>query len=408
MIAKLILAGSVALALSTAPALAQKTVNVWHVFNLETDMIHGGIKAFNAAQNEYKVEPRIVPGPQVTTETIKAIATGSPPDLVTLDNPVVASFSAQGTLTDLTDRVAKSQLIKPDVYFKGPWASNLWKGRIFGIPRDANTIALYYNADMFKAKGLDPDKPPQTWAELASAAEKLRDPAKGVYGFGFCAVQGEEGVFQWLPFLYQNGGSIEKLDQPEAAQALQFWVDLVSKGAASKDVINQRQYEVANTFMAGGYAMVIGGPWELPRMQTEAKFQWKLALLPVKEGKNIRASALGGYDYIIPKGAKEVEGAFRFIEFMSRQDIVSEGWKSGRLPPRTDIQVPNPMWPQAYEMYHEQLKTALPRGPHPQWPDISRAIQTAMQEAMTGAKPADAALKEAAGKIAPILAKTPL
>jgi multiple sugar transport system substrate-binding protein len=182
----------------------------------------------------------------------------------------------------------------------------------------------------------------------------------------------------------------------------------VNKGAASKDVINQRQYEVANTFMAGGYAMVIGGPWELPRMQTEAKFQWKLALLPVKEGKNIRASALGGYDYIIPKGAKEVEGAFRFIEFMSRADIVSEGWKSGRLPPRTDIVVKDPMWPQAYEMYHEQLKTALPRGPHPQWPDISRAIQTAMQEAMTGTKPADAALKEAAGKIAPILAKTPL
>jgi multiple sugar transport system substrate-binding protein len=159
--------------LSASAAYAQpKTVTLWHVFNLETDMIHGGIKAFNESQNEYRIEARIVPGTQVVTELIKATATGSVPDLVTLDNPVVASFSAQGTLTDLTDRVAKSTVIKPDLYFPGPWAAGSWKGKIYGVPRDANTLALYYNADMFRAKGLDPDKPPKTWSELKAAAEK--------------------------------------------------------------------------------------------------------------------------------------------------------------------------------------------------------------------------------------------
>jgi multiple sugar transport system substrate-binding protein len=398
-----------ALILSAASAFAEpKTVTVWHVFNLDTDMIHGGIKGFNAAQNDFRVEPRLVPGPQIVNELIKAIATGSVPDLVTLDNPVVANFSAEGTLTDLTDRVAKSTLVKPAVYLPGPWASILWKGRIFGVPRDANTIALYYNADMFRAKGLDPDHPPQTWSALMAAAQKLRDPEKGVYGFGFCATQNEEGPFQWLPFLYQSGGSIDKLDRPEAAAALQFWVDLVNKGVATRDVLNMRQYEVANTFIAGGTAMVLGGPWELPRMQRDAKFEWRLALLPVKDGSNVRASSLGGYDYVIPKGAKEVDGAFRFIEYMSQQKVLTEGWKTGRLPPRTDIEVKDPLWPQAYEMYHEQVKTARARGPHPEWPEISRAIQIAIQEALTGTKPADAALKEAADKIAPILAKTPL
>jgi multiple sugar transport system substrate-binding protein len=371
-------------------------------------MIHGGIKAFNASQSEYRVEPRILPGNQIAAELIKAIATGSVPDLVTIDNPVVASLAAEGTLTDLTDRIGKSTLVKPEIYLPGPWASILWKSRMYGVPRDANTIALYYNADMFKAKGLDPDKPPKTWTELVAMAEKLRDPAKNVFGFGFCATQSDEGVFQWLPFLYQAGGSIDKLDQPEATQALQLWVDLVKKDMVSRDVINMRQYEVANTFMAGGTAMVLGGPWELPRMQTEAKFDWRLALMPVKDDKNIRASSLGGYDYVVPKGAKEAEGAFRFIEYMSRADVLSEGWKTGRLPPRTDIEVKNPQWPQAFEMYHEQVKTARARGPHPQWPDISRAMQIAIQEALTGAKPADVALKEAAQKIAPILAKTPL
>ncbi|MBI3708397.1 MAG: sugar ABC transporter substrate-binding protein, partial [Proteobacteria bacterium] len=327
---------------------------------------------------------------------------------VTVDNPIVASFSAQDTLTDLTDRVANSQYIKPDIYFKGPWASVLWKGRIYGVPRDANTLALYYNADMFRAKGLDPDKPPKTWTELVAAAEKLRDPAKGVYGFGFCALLGEEGTFQWLPILHQAGGSLDKLDSPEARTALQFWVDMVKNGLASRDVINQRQYEVANTFMAGGTAMIFGGPWELPRMQSEAKFEWRLALLPVKDDKNIRASSLGGYDFVIPKGAKEVDGAFRFIEYMARPDILDAAWKTGRLAPRTDVVMQKPDWPQAYSIYHEQLNSARARGPHPQWPEISLPVQTAIQEAITGAKPVDAALRDAAKKIAPILAKTPL
>ena len=118
------------------------------------------------------------------------------------------------------------------------------------------------------------------------------------------------------------------------------------------------------------------------------------------------ASGPGGYGQMLIylKGTDRPQ----LIEFMSRADILKEGWKTGRLPPRTDVEVPDPQWRQAYEMYHEQVKTARARGPHPQWPDISRAMQTAIQEALVGAKPAGPALKDAADKIKPILAKTPL
>jgi multiple sugar transport system substrate-binding protein len=403
-----LLYASAALALSAGAAVAQETVVLWHPFSLETDMIHGGIASFNESQDDYRVEARIVPGPQIATELVKAIATGSVPDLVTIDNPVVPSFSAQGVLEDLTDLVAESDMVKPDNYFEGPWNSVLWEDRIYGVPRDSNTLALYYNADMFREKGLDPENPPETWSELMAAAEKLRDPANNVFGFGFSALQSEEGPFQWLPFLYQNGGSIEELNSPEAVEALQLWVDFVEKDLVTQDVINMRQYEVANTFMAGNAAMVIGGPWELPRMEKDAKFDWRLALLPLKDGKDIRASSLGGYDYLIPEGANEVEGAFAFIEFMSQPEILNEGWKTGRLAPRSDIVVENPQWPQAYEVYREQLGSARARGPHPRWPEISRPIQLAIQEALTGSKTPQQALDDAAAAIAPILAEQPL
>jgi len=408
MLRRVVLAAVVALFLLPGLAAAQKPITLWHVFNLDTDIIYIGIKSFNESQKTYRIEPRLVPANQLSAELIKAIATGSVPDLVTMDNPNVASFAAQGSLTDLTDRVNTSALIKPEAYFKGPWASGVWKGRFYAVPRDANTLALCYNTDMFRAKGLDPAKPPATWSELIADATKLRDADKNVFGFGFSAMQAEEGVFQWLPFLYQAGGAIDHLDSPEAAQSLQLLVDFVKSGVASKDVINERQYEVTNTFMAGNVAMVLCGPWELPRLQREAKFEWKHALLPVKDDKNIHASSLGGYDWVIPTGAANTDGAFKFIEFMSDPKILSEAWKTGRLAPRTDVVLQDPLWPQAYTTYREQLQSARARGPHPQWPELSRAMSTAIQEAITGAKPTTEALKGAAAKIKPILDKTPL
>jgi len=260
MLRRAVLAAVVAPLLLPGLAAAQKPITLWHVFNLDTDIIYIGIKSFNESQNTHRIEPRLVPANQLSAELIKAIATGSVPDLVTIDNPNVASFAAQGSLTDLTDRVKASAVIKPEVYFQGPWASGVWKGHFYAVPRDANTLALCYNADMFRAKGLDPTKPPATWSELVADATKLRDADKNAFGFGFSAMQAEEGVFQWLPFLYQAGGSIDHLDSPEAAESLQLLVDFVKSGVASKDVINERQYEVTNTFMAGNAAMVLCGP----------------------------------------------------------------------------------------------------------------------------------------------------
>ena len=199
-------------------------------------------------------------------------------------------------------------------------------------------------------------------------------------------MQAEEGMFQWLPFLYQAGGSIDQARPAGSGRSAAALADFVKSGIASRDVINQRQYEVTNTFMAGNTAMILGGPWELPRMKNEAKFEWRLALLPVKDGKNIRASSLGGYDCIIPKGAREADGAFRFIEFMSNPKIVNEGWNTGRLAPRTDVVVHNPLGRRPTRSTASNWRARgravrIRNGP------TSRApIQIAIQEAITGSE----------------------
>jgi multiple sugar transport system substrate-binding protein len=394
--------------LAALPLRAQTgTIQLWHIFNLETDMIHAAIKRWNEANPGMQIEAKVLPFAQITNQLARAVATGDVPDLITINNPDNVGFALQGTLEDLTALVQQSQVIKSSQYTPYRWSTVSWRGKVYGVPRESNTLALYYNADMFKAKGLDPARPPRTWAELRSHAEKLTDSSKNVFGLGYSAIQSEEGVFQFIPVLYQSGASLNNLRSAEAVEALTFWTDLMKSGLVSRDALTRRQYDVTNTFMAGNTAMVITGPWELPRLAKEVKFDWRVTTLPVRDGKNIEASAIGGFNFAVPKGAKQRDAAFRVIEFMSQPQQVQTAWPSGRMP-ATNITVANPQWPQAYAVFTKQMQSARPLGPHPQWPEMSRALQAAIQESLTGVATPQAALQKAAGVIEPILQKTPL
>jgi multiple sugar transport system substrate-binding protein len=389
-------------------AKAGDTIAIWHIFGKETEPSLVNFKKWNDTHKDNQLDARFIPFSQLAQQFIKGIATGDVPDLITIDNPVVASFAAQDALEDLTERVKASGVIKQANYYAGSWSTTIWSGHQYAVPGEANTLALYYNPDMFRAKGLDPDKPPRTWSELKDAAQKLTDKPKSVYGIGFSAIQSEEGTFQWLPFLQQSGGSLKDLASPDAVAALQLWTDLVSSGSASRDVLVKRQSEIMDAFLAGGSAMAIGGPWELSRIAQDAKVQWRVALLPVRDGKDMQASALGGYVWGIPKGAKHQDLAFKVIEFMSQPEQQQLAWSGGRLPPVVNVAIDKPSFPEAYTVYREQMKVAKPRGPHPAWPQISGAVQTAIQTALTGRATPAQALEKAAATIKPLLDKNPL
>ncbi|WP_293855300.1 ABC transporter substrate-binding protein [uncultured Alsobacter sp.] len=403
------LMGAVAVAaLSAGSAAAGEKITMWHIFGNATEPALANLAKWDKLNPDNPLDHKFIPFGQLSQQLIKGIATGDVPDLITIDNPVVASFASQGALEDLTEMVKASKVIKKDGYFPGSWNTTIWNGKQFAVPGEANTLALYYNADMFRAKGLDPDRPPRTWAELKAASEKLTDPAKNVYGIGFSAIQSEEGTFQWLPFLQQSGGNLRDLTSADSVAALALWADWVKSGQASKDVLVKRQFEMTSAFLGGGSAMVVSGPWELQRMDKDAKFEWRVAVLPVREGKNIEASALGGYVWGVPKGAKNPKLAFKVIEFMSEPEQMKQAWSGGRLPPVASIAIDNPSNPKAYEVFKRQMEFAKARGPHPAWPQISAAVQTAIQSALTGQATPAAALEKAQAVVKPLLDKNPI
>ena len=363
------------------------------------------VKEFNDQHNGITIEYRLIQFDDVVTEAMRAYATGQAPDIIAVDNPEHALFSSRGAFLDISDMIKNSKVIKPENYFPGPLKSVEWDGKYFGVPKATNTIALYYNKDMFKAKGLDPNKPPQTWDELVEDARKLTDPAKNVYGLAFSAKANEEGTFQFLPWAQMGGGSYEHINADGAVKALEVWKTIMDEKLASPDTLTRGQWDSTGTFNSGNAAMAISGPWELDRMMKEAKFDWGVTLLPVpKEGAE-RSSAMGDFNWAIFSTTKHPAEAFKALEYFASQD--DKMFKNfGQLPARSDISIPEtgqPLKDAALKVFLEQLKYAKPRGPHPQWPKISKAIQDAIQAALTGQMSPKDALDQAADKIKAVL-----
>lgn len=356
---------------------------------------------YMAANPNVKINVRTVQFRDMVNDLARGIATGNAPDITYIDNPEVALFASRGLLLNLSPLIAESEVIKTEDIFPGPLSSVTYEGDIYGIPRGANTIALYYNADMYEAAGLDPDNPPATWDELYEAAKALTDPSNNVYGLAFSAVGTEEGTFQFLPWLQMAGGDYDNVNTEGGAAALNLWKKILDEKLASPDTLIRGQFDSTATFNSGNAAMSISGPWELPRMSKDAQFDYRAAVLPAPEAGATRASALGEGDNVILANTDQPEEAFKFIEFLYSQ--MPRVWNEFGYLPASKVTVEDPNNPEIYAVFEESMQYARNRGPHPEWPKISKAIQGAIQSTLTGQASAEDALATAQGQIDAVL-----
>jgi multiple sugar transport system substrate-binding protein len=384
-------AAGVVAAASRAQA-APVTLNVWTI-DFQNQYMFPLSKAFEKLHPDITINVKHVQFQDMNNDLARASITGDAPDVSYIDNPYIDLFRSRGLLLNLAPMLAQSKVIDLSKFYAGPVAAVKYGDAVYGIPRGANTLALYYNADMFKAAGLDPDKPPQTWAELLADAKKLTNPAKHVYGIAFSAVASEEGTFQFLPWIQMAGGDYNRLNTPNDVKALEFWQTLIDQKLASPDTLVRSQFDSTATFNAGNAAMAISGPWELPRMSQDAKFDFRVALLPTMTQGSPHVSALGEGDNVIMAQSKHPKEAFEFLEYLASQ--MPHVWNDWGFLPVEPVQVANPKWPADYAVFLEALKTARVRGPSPNWADISQAIQTAIQSALTHQATAQQALDTA-------------
>jgi multiple sugar transport system substrate-binding protein len=342
------------------------------------------------------IERTPIPFADLKQKLLQGAAAGELPDVAVIDNPDHQAFAALGILEDLTERV--TDWGQADAYFTGPWDSTIWQDRNYGIPDNSNCLVLWYNTEFTSPAEVSP---PTNWTELREAAAALTEGDR--MGLAVCAIKSEEGTFQWLPFLWETGEDIPTIDSDGGQRALQLWVDLVNEGHMSKGILGWTQQDVRIQFQNGKAAMMINGPWQIPVLKEESPdLKWEVATLPAdKQG----ASILGGENYSIVKGGPNVDAAWDLLVWTQQPENLKQYLaEAGKLPSRQDL-AEDPYWTgdPVLAVFIEQLKVAKPRAYGSHYPEISSAIQEAIQAAVSGQAPVADALSRANATITPLL-----
>jgi multiple sugar transport system substrate-binding protein len=360
--------------------------------------VNAMIQRYTKGHPSVSIKRQYVPFASFKQKLLQGATTGQLPDFVVVDDPDNASFAKLKVFTDLTQQIKNWG--KADLFLDAPYKTTLWEGHNYGVPMVSNCIVLWHNKPFLQQAGV---KPPTNWDELKQSAAALTKG--GRHGLAVSGIQSEEGTFQWLPFLWQSGADIPTINSAGGKAALGLWVDMVKSGSMSRGILNWAQADVLNEFIHGRAAMMVNGPWQLPVIKAEAKnLDWGVTVLP--KGKQ-SASVLGGENLAISTACKNVDGAWRFIEWMEEPDNFKQlQIDTGNLPSQKQL-LKDPYWSKdpVYSVFAQQLLVAKPRAYGPNYPKISDAIQKAMQAAISGQSSVDDALAKAQETITPLLPK---
>ncbi len=312
-------------ALAVAPASAAD-VTIWARSDT-SPFIKPLVDAYNAS-HKVQVKLTIVPaGSSFTQKLGAALASHSAPDLISL-NLVYAPYLADaGQLLDITDKA--HQLADLAKLNKSELDLGTWNGRIYALPFTGDASALFYNKDLFKQAGLDPDKPPTNWAEMKADAQKITALGNGDYGYYFPGSGSGWNLFTFTPYVWASGGDVlsgegpsqkAELTSPAVKDALAFYRELWTAGVIPKSAQTDDGTQILSLFEAGKIGMLANGAFAYSELKTKYP-NLNYGITPIPGNAGGHASFAGGDTLAITKDTQNADAAWDFLTWATSRDV---------------------------------------------------------------------------------------
>ena len=338
------------------------------------------------------------------TKAQTALKAGTGPQLAVLLSTDVFSLIDNDLIVPI-DTIAETPTDKAwlDSFYPAFLKNGEVGGHTWGVPFQRSTIVLFWNKAAFKQAGLDPERPPATWQEHADVATKLtRRSGDSVSRWGVEIPS--SGFPYWLfqALVTEAGGTLANSDGtetdfagPAAQEALQYWIDLITKyrahppgvtdwGTTPRDFLEQRA------------AMIWTTTGNLSNIRAAAKFPFGVAMLPA--GKR-RGSPTGGGNFYIFKSASErqVQAGLKFLRWVSSPERAAQwGIDTGYVATRPDAwkTLALTQYVEAFPaaaVARDQLQYAVPELSTHDNQRVTQTLNDAVQAALTGRRgPSDA------------------
>lgn len=337
---------------------------------------------------------------------------GTLPDVFWMHSNVSQKYMENGILLDLTDQIAKSEVIELENYYADIVNLYSYDGKHYAIPKDIDTIGLWYNKTYFDEAGLDYPDESWTWETLREAAKKLTREDGSVYGYAINTSNNQDSYYN---LIYSYGGSVisddkktSKMDDPKTIEAMEVVEGMIQDGSVP-DLQTLSENGTQVLFESGKVAMVTQGSWMVPAFRDNEYTAANCDVAVLPSGPESRVSIYNGLGWAADANGKNPDAAWSLIEYLGTKEAqlrqaelgvtmsaykgTSDAWKNSV--PGFDLQA-----------YLDMLDAKLVIRPYSRNTTVwETMIQQELGSVWTGDKTMADALKEIAAKMNAILAE---
>ncbi len=290
-----------------------------------------------------KIALTAIPDNQLVTKLATSAQSGDAPDLISFDLIYMPDFMKAGLLTDVTEQLAGDANYALHVQAYKDIAT--YEGKTYGVGFTPDVSVLAWNKDLFRKAGLDPDKGPETIAEIHEMATKIRALGGDTYGFYFSGSCPGCNIFVTSPMMVAGGAKILPRNGEDAALegdairvVLQHFKEMWDEGLVPESAEVDTGANFVSAFVGGNIGIAGTGGFLISLMQREhPEFDYGLTLLPGLEKGQV-SGFVGGDVVAIPANGKNDAVAREFLTWVLSDEAQLQGLaKNSILTTRTDL-----------------------------------------------------------------------
>ncbi|MCT9819232.1 extracellular solute-binding protein [Microbacterium sp. W1N] len=365
-------------------------INIW-AMGEEGENLGDFSAAFTEANPDATVTVTTIPWADVMTKYQTAVAAGTVPDAIMIGSSLLPSMVAAGGLAPVPDGVVDESTLNETAA-----DSTVVDGVSYGVPWYVETRVLYYRSDLAEAAGLSA---PTTWDEFTDFAKGFTT-AGAQYGIQLPMGDAEDSTQVILPYYAQAGGEVLNdagdayaWDHDALVQALEYYGSFFTEGLAPLSGYGDSQ---TAAFVDGSNPAFISGPWMvsvLADMQDADWVEQNVATVPVPAGADNNDSYLGGAHLGVFSDAKNADGAWKLIRWLSEAQTQADWFDvTSALPSVSSVFDEEPFTSNPrIEVLNEQLQNTVAPPSVPSWDAMSAFIETEAEKVANGSSAEDAA-----------------
>lgn len=288
-----------------------------------------------------------VPWAAMQGKILSAVAAKTAPDVVNLNPDFASQLASKGSWLDLNAAIPEADR---DRYLANIWEASSLNGKTFGIPWYLTARIAIYNKAIFDEAGIS--DPPKTYAELATAAKKIKDKT-GKYAFFVTTVPTDSG--ELMESFVQMGVKLvdpagkAAFNTPEGKAAFQYWVDLYKQKLIPPAILTDGHQRAVDLYQSGEVALLSSSPQFLNSVKTNAPDIAKNSVAAPQITGSTGKKNVAVMNLVIPKDTDKAEAALKFALFVTNPENQLTFAKEADVLPSTTESLANPYFSKADE-----------------------------------------------------------